>query len=222
MSLFQKTIDFVNGFPVRGWLTEKEAVFLAMCASRAPGDLAVVEVGAYRGLSTVFLGSGAHEGNMPRVYSVDHHPPMAHSQKGVYGPMDMQEYYRNISAANVGQHIYSLCIPSIVAASIFAPESVSLLWVDGDHSKTAVLLDIHSWLPKVIPGGLILFHDRDEDGVCDALQESPDHLKILGVVDGMAVCQNHAKPFSDCPDWPLELIITLEDLVEMENAADPQ
>ena len=36
---------------------------------------------------------------------------------------------------------------------------VHLLFVDGDHRLAGVTADIEGWTPKVVPGGLVVFHD---------------------------------------------------------------
>lgn len=36
---------------------------------------------------------------------------------------------------------------------------IHFLFVDGDHSYEIIAQDIANWIPKVVPGGIIAFHD---------------------------------------------------------------
>jgi len=38
-------------------------------------------------------------------------------------------------------------------------DPIHLLFIDGDHDYKAVVGDIAGWAPKVVPGGIVAFHD---------------------------------------------------------------
>ncbi len=53
------------------------------------------------------------------------------------------------------------------AAMRFAPASLDWIYIDGDHSRDAVLADLQAWLPKLKPAGHLVCDDlewRDERG----------------------------------------------------------
>lgn len=55
---------------------------------------------------------------------------------------------------------------SLEAAKEFPDESLSFVYIDGDHSRESVEADIAAWYPKVRSGGIFCghdFYDRDDE-----------------------------------------------------------
>ncbi len=52
-------------------------------------------------------------------------------------------------------------------------ESLSLLYIDADHSYQGVMNDLVTWVPKVVKGGVVALHDYENEnyGVKEAVQE---------------------------------------------------
>lgn len=55
-------------------------------------------------------------------------------------------------------------------------DEIHLLFIDGDHRYQAVKGDIEGWAPKVVPGGVIAFHDY---------APTPYHLQLLPELEGV-------------------------------------
>lgn len=53
----------------------------------------------------------------------------------------------------------------------FEDESIDIIYIDGDHSYEAVLIDLTLFYPKIKEGGLIIGDDYNEGGVKQAIEE---------------------------------------------------
>lgn len=58
--------------------------------------------------------------------------------------------------------------------------SLALVYIDGDHSFKGVMTDIKMWVPKLIHGGIMAFHDYENEayGVRRAVQMFCNEYKI--------------------------------------------
>ena len=60
---------------------------------------------------------------------------------------------------------------------------ISAVYIDGDHSYGACKVDIERWVPWVVDGGLIFFHDYGTPhtpGVVQAVDEAMGDFEYLG------------------------------------------
>jgi len=53
-------------------------------------------------------------------------------------------------------------------------ESIQMLFIDGDHHYAIVKADIKNWVPKIVSGGVVVFHDYNP--LSKDLQKNP-HLE---------------------------------------------
>jgi predicted O-methyltransferase YrrM len=144
--------------PIGGWLTEDEGVFLYQNAKKVNPNDTIVEIGSWKGKSTVCLAKGSQNGSQATIYAVDPHMGSSEHHK-MFGKVDtFQEFQQNIKDASVEQYIKPIRETSENASKNFH-ETVGFLFVDGAHEFKLVQTDIKSWFSKIKNGGIIAFHD---------------------------------------------------------------
>jgi len=60
----------------------------------------------------------------------------------------------------------------------YVDEFFSFVFIDAAHHKSGVLLDLNAWWPKIKTGGMMAGHDFDCPGVCEAVYEFFNPLKV--------------------------------------------
>ena len=144
--------------PAEGWLTEAQAERLAAAAARPRPAGAVVEIGSFRGRSTVVLARAAGE-----VVAIDPHAgsdrgPQEIAPDAVRGDADHDAFLANLAAAGVADRVRHVRKFSADAhADVAGP--LSLLYVDGAHRFGPARADLRDWGGRVAPGGTMLVHD---------------------------------------------------------------
>ena len=92
------------------------------------------------------------------------------------------------------------------AIQYFKDESIDILHIDGLHTYDAVKHDFYTWLPKVKPGGIILFHDVAEQGnnfgvykLWHEIAEKSQEICVFPHSHGLAVWRKPGGPVLDNP-----------------------
>ncbi len=140
-----------------GILGLDEALCLYELASRVE-EGSIVEIGSYRGKSTVALATGSQQGYQAPVVAIDPHESFVGVIGGKFGPQDRTAFFKNMLRAGCVESVRLINLPSQTVVKVWS-EPIGLLWLDGDHSYAAVTADFFGFEPFVTPGGYIAIHD---------------------------------------------------------------
>jgi predicted O-methyltransferase YrrM len=138
---------------VDGWLNEVQGAALFDAAAGCRGRGAIVEIGSWKGRSTIWLAYGARLAGQV-VFAVD---PHANSREDP-SAQTLNEFSKNIREAGVADVVKPLVMTGREAARVIE-ESVELLFIDGDHSDAGAEEDATVWLPRLVEAGTVLMHD---------------------------------------------------------------
>ena len=150
----------VDAASIEGWLPRPAAVLLYELA-RGVTNGCIVEVGSYRGRSTVALARGAAAGHGAPVYAVEPHEQCVGLRGGEFGPEDRAAFFRNMVRTGAYRHVRLINVSSEVLAPGWTLP-VALLWLDGDHSYHAVRRDFDAWRPHLLPDCDVVLDDTDD------------------------------------------------------------
>ena len=146
---------------VDGWMSPDQArrLYDAALATR-PGEQ-IVEIGSFRGRSTIVLASGANDG--VHVVAIDPHAGNDRGPQQLDGfaeeaQSDHEVFNANLLAAGVTGRVTHLRMFSDAAHSQ-ANGMVAVLYVDGAHRYGPARTDVRDWGRRVADDGTMLIHD---------------------------------------------------------------
>lgn len=162
---------------VDGLISNDEALCLFRLARERGGN--VVEIGSWKGKSTICLASGLKENcKGAMVWAIDPHKGLSDSATGFYVPEDTEAIFKaNIARAKVDNIVTPLVMKSEDAARTWS-KPVSLLFIDGSHEYEDVKLDFTKWQSRLVEGGIICFHDALY-GACEPGRNHPGVRRLI-------------------------------------------
>jgi predicted O-methyltransferase YrrM len=146
---------------VGGWLSRDQVARLyAAAASTTDGDQ-IVEIGSFRGRSTIVLASAAPDG--VAVVAIDPHAGNDRGPEEISGfeteaAGDHDVFNANLAAAGVFDRVRHVRHFSD-AAHDAVDGPISVLFIDGAHRYAPARTDMRDWGRRVAPGGTLLIHD---------------------------------------------------------------
>lgn len=146
---------------VDGWMSDDQAERLWAAASRVSGGGRIVEIGSFRGRSTIILATAAAEG--VEVVAIDPHAGNDRGPQEIEGFVDEAEvdhetFLANLAAAGVGDRVRHVRAFSD-AAHADVEGDIDVLYIDGAHRFGPARADVRDWGARVVPGGTMLIHD---------------------------------------------------------------
>lgn len=184
---------------IEGFLTGHEGLFLYWAVKNlARIDGVIVEIGSWKGKSTVFLGQAAKETNS-QVFAVDPHEGVrsaansncelrimnhGRNKKSTFG-----EFRENIEDVGVKDLISPIVATSEEAVKNW-DKPIKFLFIDGLHDYKNCLFDFEHWGKFLADGGIVALHDSfcmwdgPEKVALEKLLKSDD-FKFLGVINSI-------------------------------------
>jgi len=146
---------------IDGWLTDDQAAMLADAAAACPPDGEIVEIGSFRGKSTVVLATNAPDG--AAVVAIDPHAgndrgPQEMDGFAAEAATDRVVFEKNLAAAGVRHRVRHVSEFSDRAHGA-VHGSIDVLYIDGAHRYGPARADIRDWGARVADGGELLIHD---------------------------------------------------------------
>jgi predicted O-methyltransferase YrrM len=134
-----------------------EAALLYRLARRVAPGAAVVEIGRFKGGTTLMLASALPAG--AELWSYDLHVAL---RPDLTGPQLDAELAQALARYGLTDRVHLVVGDSRTAEP--PPRPASLLFVDGDHTYEGARADYERWRELVAPGGDMLFHDAVDVG----------------------------------------------------------
>lgn len=146
---------------VDGWMSPDQGAALHDAAWRCPAGGRIVEIGSFRGRSTIVLALAADP--TVEIVAVDPHAgndrgPREIEGFGAEAGDDHAVFVANLTAAGVHDRVRHLREFSERAHAL-VDGGVDVLYVDAAHRYAPALADITTWGARVHDGGLMLVHD---------------------------------------------------------------
>ena len=144
---------------VHGFLAENELGFLGTLAACTPAEGAIVEIGSFKGKSTVMLATVAAYYGAGPVVAIDPHEGFAYLGPNVpQEPPTFDTFLASIKSAGIEHEVEVKRAYSRDAAKDWN-RPIRVLWIDGDHSYQGCKEDFDLFAPYLADGAVIAFHD---------------------------------------------------------------
>jgi predicted O-methyltransferase YrrM len=142
---------------VDGWLSRRDIHFLSLVAAHPCAKGEILEVGAFRGKSSIVLAMASQLAGQEKIYSCDPlncDAPASH-------PVSIairKELDRNLARKKVDDRVEFHQMFSHDLSMTWS-KPIRMLWLDGDHHLDAVRQDLQDFGRYLTDGAIVAMHD---------------------------------------------------------------
>lgn len=170
---------------IQGWFAFSEAYVQAVREAPKSGAR-FVEIGAWRGRSSAFMGVEiANSGKQIEFNVVDHflgsEEQIKRQEPELVAGNLFETFKKNVAPVLHLMKVHQMS--SEQAANGFPVESLDFVLIDGAHDYHSVMKDLTLWWWKVKPGCVIAGDDYGKPGVHDAVNHFFGSLKLIGLLE---------------------------------------
>jgi len=195
---------------IEGFLTEREMRFLALLGACPTAEGRILEIGSFKGRSSVILSKSAGLAGDPRISAVDPLTSPSETDPDLKGQESgWDDFQDNLKRAGVIDHVDFHRTTSDELAKTWR-RPLRLLWIDGDHTYAGTKSDFTKFVPHLSDHGIIAMHDviHEFDGGIRVFSEDillSDHFGPCGLVGTIGWAQYFSNPAETRPYRRLKL-----------------
>lgn len=142
-----------------GYLSEREARFVMAAAALAPAQGKNLEIGSFKGRSTVGIAYVTRELGLGTVVAVDPHTSPSTTDPDLKGKTtSYEDFVANLKVAGVLERVEIKRVYSHELAREWK-DSIRFLWIDGDHTYKGAKADVDMFKPYLVDGAIVAMHD---------------------------------------------------------------
>jgi len=144
---------------VEGYLAPNEIRFLALLGACPTAEGEILEIGSFKGKSTIILAKSAALADGATINAVD--PMTAPCETDpTLGNQEssLADFKRNVATAGVEDRVQLHQMFSHEVSGQWN-KPLRLLWIDGDHTYAGTKLDFDGFAPHLADGSIVAIHD---------------------------------------------------------------
>ncbi|MFV2057362.1 MAG: class I SAM-dependent methyltransferase [Thiohalomonadales bacterium] len=189
---------------VEGYLSEREAALVALAAvvPTSPGQ--ILEIGSFKGKSTILLSKGAQLSDKALVTAIDPLTAPSHTDPSLGKDLSSEnDFFNNLKIHGVTDNVdfhqkYSYELKNKWTSPI------RLLWIDGDHTYPGAKLDFDLFSPYLSDGAIIMMDDvlNKFSGPLRVFVENivlSSNFGAMGICGSIGWAQYHSDPAKVAP-----------------------